>query len=88
MSKIDDGGPAFPIIPPCTPDGPYVPGYPYPEPGMSLRDWFAGQALIGVVTTLGKVRDQAEYDAKVKAGAEIAFEFADAMIKARGHGQD
>ena len=38
--KIDDGGPAFP-------QGTYskTPG----AMGMSLRDWFAGQCLIGIM---------------------------------------
>ncbi len=38
MSSVNDGGPAFPR-----------PGdeYDAPQPGMSLRDWFAGQALVG-----------------------------------------
>jgi hypothetical protein len=44
MSEINDGGPAFPLppanMPGCVPfDG---------HTGMSLRDWFAGQALAGL----------------------------------------
>lgn len=38
MTTIDDGGPAFP-----------VPGNPATMPGMSLRDWFAGQAMASLV---------------------------------------
>ena len=34
MTEVKDGGPAFPV--PSEDSG----------PGMSLRDWFAGQALI------------------------------------------
>lgn len=39
-----DGGAAFPTIPPV---GSQVAGsgYPYPEEGMTLLDWFAGQEL-------------------------------------------
>ena len=42
MAK-NDGGPAFPGG-----DGAYG-GGPNHAQGMSLRDWFAGQALIGVI---------------------------------------
>ena len=46
MNTIDDGGPAFP----CQPKNGQ--GYPCGEmlPGMSLRDWFAGMALQGLLT--------------------------------------
>ena len=39
------GGPAFPVLPPCTPDGSVPSGYPFPEEGMTLLDHFAGQAM-------------------------------------------
>ncbi len=48
MSVITDGGAAFPLIPPAGTDGV---GYPYPESGMSLRDWFAGQYLSSFTKT-------------------------------------
>lgn len=41
MSARDDGGPAFPLQS-IGPD--FAPGYA----GMTLRDWFAGQALAGL----------------------------------------
>lgn len=46
---IDDGGPAFPAT--CSADGtPLVVAYPANQvSGMSLRDWFAGQALAGLM---------------------------------------
>jgi hypothetical protein len=69
MSKIDDGGPAFP--------GAWHPDMgwsPHQTPfGMSLRDWFAGMALSGLISTL-------EYP-----DADMAFRcyaLADAMIDA------
>ena len=40
MSKINDGGPAFPAV-----LGPVT----EPGSGMSLRDWFAGQVIQGVL---------------------------------------
>jgi len=48
MSEKNDGGPAFPspyedesYLDWVASSGPHAP----PSPGMSLRDWFAGQAL-------------------------------------------
>ena len=41
-----DGGPAFPHVEP-TPNCSWV------APGMSLRDWFAGQALAGLLAKQG-----------------------------------
>ena len=65
--KDRDGGPAFPgtavRIPPIV--------------GMSLRDWFAGQALSGLVVTA----DETSAGADLTTGA--AYEYADAMLKAR-----
>lgn len=60
--EIKDGGPAYP-----------VPTGVKERTGMSLRDWFAGQALVG----LGD-----EYS--VAAAAKIAYQYADAMLAARG----
>jgi hypothetical protein len=66
MSTINDGGPAFPQ----GDDSAW-------GTGMTLRDWFAGQALasMGVEYT-----DSAECHASV---AECAYRYADAMLKAR-----
>lgn len=68
----NDGGPAFPR--------PYSmvlgTGHQFWEQdGMTLRDWFAGQALASVTYTLG-----AEIDDSV---AKRCYEIADAMIAAR-----
>ena len=41
MSTRQDGGPAFPVPPPTEFNRAYS--------GMSLRDWFAGQAITGVI---------------------------------------
>ena len=64
MSKSDDGGSAFP----WTSDDYGI------DFGMSLRDYFAGQALAGMTS-------DAECSVKVIAGA--AYEFADAMLEQR-----
>lgn len=72
----DDGGAAFPVLPPCDAGGNVASGYPYPEVGMSLRDWFAGQAVIGVTSDLGG-------DSFPDAIANQAYAIADAMIARR-----
>lgn len=60
--------PAFPYAP--TGDGV---NQPYPASGMMLRDWFAGQALAGLLAS-------GEYSSE--AGKE-AYEVADIMLDAR-----
>lgn len=62
----DDGGPAFPIETTATP---YA-------PGMSLRDWFAGQVI-------ASVKGWHPADRRGKSSAVIAYEIADAMLEAR-----
>jgi hypothetical protein len=62
MTTIDDGGPAFPR--------PMVAA----APGMTLRDWFAGQALAGML---------ANPDSWTGAGGVMAYRYADAMLRAR-----
>ena len=66
-----DGGPAFPVTP-TDKSGQIAPT----ACGMSLRDWFAGQALSGVesCTTVESDPD---------ACAEYCYKLADAMLKAR-----
>jgi hypothetical protein len=46
------------------------------QPGMTLRDYFAGQALAGMLA------HQAAFDHPDKAGI-WAYEFSDAMLSAR-----
>lgn len=49
------------------------------ERGMSLRDWFAGQALCGIIAAPGMQPD----DSNRGGCATLAYEFADAMLTAR-----
>jgi hypothetical protein len=63
--KIDDGGAAFPT------NSPYN-----SRAGMSLRDWFAGQAL----ASMGIMELKAWASKDV---ATAAYSYADAMIAAR-----
>lgn len=80
MSKIDNGGSAFPL---------HIPGgdtrYDYTHDGMTLRDWFAGQALGAIVSTfLAETIRAGKMDmATADTVAPSAYEFADAMLAAR-----
>ena len=69
--QIDDGGSAFPAM---------LPGGNYCTPGMSLRDWFAGQAFASLVlhreSTLGPTYARNEL-------ANEAYAYADVMLNAR-----
>lgn len=94
MSALDDGGPAFPL--PAEVGKAHFDD-PMAYPGMTLRDWFAGQALNGLLHS-------ASYGAELKrifdangsianAGderespqdytARIALSLANAMLAAR-----
>lgn len=76
MSEINDGGPAFPNYighPGCLEnEGCRV------APGLSLRDYFAAQALAGICARLG-------LNASSKDGlaAIAAYDISDAMLAAR-----
>jgi hypothetical protein len=55
---------------------PNTASYPLREDGMDLRDYFAAKALTGLLT-------EASVDYKDDAIAELAYNLADAMMKAR-----
>ena len=63
----NDGGPAFPRPYSATDEVP-IPG----QQGMSLRDWFAGQALASMA--------HPEATELAKASAVYAWEVSDAML--------
>lgn len=70
-----DNPPAFPD--PCNAHPGAHP--PKCEKGMSLRDWFAGQALIGIIARpLSPGEGLCEHSI-----AQGAYEYADAMLAAR-----
>lgn len=76
---IDDGGPAFPIVA----EGGHDSGLnPELWPGMSLRDWFAGMVLQGMLSgsLTVSLRDPLNYE---ETNAKDAYGLADAMIKMR-----
>jgi hypothetical protein len=71
--KPHDGGAAFPL-------------HPYTvrasSAGMSLRDWFAGQALLSIVAScMHDARQDGETPSQMIA--RKAYEVADAMLAAR-----
>jgi hypothetical protein len=69
MSKDNDGGPAFPRS--------ANPPYNSFANGMSLRDYFAGQALAGLLAC-------PDVHKPPNTLCWLAFEYADIMLKARG----
>lgn len=50
-----------------------------PNTGMSMRDYFAAQAMIGIISNPEQIGD----DTPVKDIAEFAFEMANAMLERR-----
>lgn len=73
MSEHKDGGPAFP--------GGELPEHPKHPNGMSLRDWFAGQALGAVIAaTKNDTREHGE--TLEQMFARKAYAVADAMLAA------
>jgi hypothetical protein len=77
-APINDGGPAFPHFK----IDPYSSKVEIcPQGGMSLRDWFAGQALAGICAPL--YDDESPTIWKHREFAKGAYMFADAMLAAR-----
>ena len=77
MSDPKDGGPAFPRPMSQDGDGSRAEAF-VAQDGMSLRDWFAGQALAGFSANHRWLADS------WVDTAEAAYRQADAMIRARG----
>lgn len=76
QKQIDDGGPAFPVAGHCVDASGAYCGDVVNSKGLSLRDWFAGQALAGILA--GAVRLVADDEL-----AKMSYKQADAMIIAR-----
>jgi hypothetical protein len=71
----DDSGPAFPLPDQYTPQGtPVMQGHP----GMTLRDWFAGQALAGILSD-----PNIHGPSVLSIVPREAYEIADAMLSER-----
>ena len=76
---MKDGGPAFPQIV-AEIHGQATHSSDFGMPGMSLRDWFAGQAMAAMISKplSGSVAIEV-----FTATAESAYRFADAMLAER-----
>lgn len=82
MSEMKDGGPAFPRPISHDGNGPRAECFPSQD-GMSLRDWFAGQAIAGVLGYGSGDIAQDWETANWDNCARYAYELADAMLAAR-----
>lgn len=80
MSDKPDGGPVFPCGVPQPERYPGAHTVFVPSTGISLRDWFAGQALAGLAVQV-PIGDAAMND--VTCAAALAYELADNMLVAR-----
>lgn len=76
MSAIENP-PAFPLAVPT--------GFQFAYDGMTLRDWFAGQALAGIVanSSTPDLLIGFGFKGSKEALAEYAYAAADAMLTAR-----
>jgi hypothetical protein len=73
----DNGGPAFPNMPPIDhPGGGSAGGYPYPAEGASMRDYFAAKAMQSLLVPVG-------LNLAPAIAAKAAYDYADAMLEAR-----
>ena len=91
MSKIEDGGPAFPVPGLSNlPNGDFI----HPEWGMTLRDYFAAKAMQALLSHHGAYEEGARFCSKKEARkrdsalsndvlANYAYGVADAMLAAR-----
>ena len=85
----EDGGPAFPNVIEYVPEHErerYCEKYKLVG-GMSLRDWFAGMALGGMIGLPFKAPPRGTFDspeAVCEVHAKDAYTMADAMIAERG----
>lgn len=70
---INDGGPAFP----CDSN---MSTFEHGIKGMSLRDWFAGQALQGLASITSH---NSGTGLTLKIRTQIAYNYADAMLVTR-----
>ena len=70
MNDKNTGGPAFPMAMDSSPDGPA-----FQNEGMTLRDYFAGQALVAIIGL--------ESGASLNGECSDAYLYADAMLAER-----
>ena len=94
-THIKDGGPAFPASPTYGPNGDLYRPADIGCEGMTLRDWFAGQALSGSLASqtaeshwaFQALPNGIGNDTGALTGiARLSYDLADAMIAARKGG--
>jgi hypothetical protein len=71
--KIEDGGPAFPM-------GYHRDGNSADHGGMTLRDWFAGQALAGWSQAHDRIASNMHSSYDHEEIVRVAYKIADAML--------
>lgn len=74
------GGFFHPVELPTPEGGTYIAG------GLTLRDWFAGQALSGMIAATGREDRREEVDEITKSKVRSAYRYADAMLAERDRG--
>lgn len=88
MNTPNDGGFAFPVpMFPRMADGQPMSAAEFGLGGMSLRDYFAGQALVGWLASFGpEDLHPAATREHAKSVALYSYAIADAMLEARNNG--
>lgn len=80
LKLLTDGGPAFPVHPDVMagPEGQVISitAYTKIETGMTLRQWYVGLALQGLLAGIGPDA----YDGRSKQLAKLACEHADQLL--------
>ena len=79
--------PAFPINSPGFVYGDGTAELPYTNEGMTLRDYFAGQALQGICAYMRDNGVPFANSQEINEAAELAYSVANAMLKARKYDQ-
>ena len=80
MAEIKTGGPAFPTKYPAL--DPRASGF-FTEDGMTLRDYFAAKVMAALITRVNDITGDYVTNATPEQGAEDAYRWADAMLRAR-----
>ena len=75
--SANDGGPAFPFVVHGS-----ISEHQVHDPGMTLRDWFAGQAMAAMLRNVTHPDGFTSFAVKEERALR-AYEEADAMLRAR-----
>lgn len=72
--------PAFPVMPPLDADGKDAAGYPFPDAGMSRREYHASRILCAIVSTMNYPAFHGELRSRL-ADVHTAIDMADMLIQ-------